>query len=121
MPFERPGGDSLGGMKRGGCSARRLRVRIGASVEQHLRHGRMPVAGRDHQRRLAEARVARVDGGAVLEQRSRDLRVADVRREHAAASRRPASRVVASAPASSKRRVSAASPCSIARCSGVTP
>ena len=80
----------------------------------------MSVARRDHQRRLAEACVARVDGGAVLEQRLRDRRLADVRREQ---QRRLAGAIrrAASAPASSSQRVIAASPAAIGKCNGVTP
>jgi len=42
----------------------------------------VPVAGRDHERRLTEARVASVDRGAPFEQRRRYRRVGDVRGEH---------------------------------------
>ncbi len=82
-PRDRPSGDSLGGMKRGGCfgawSARRRRRRHRCSSVADLE---MALARRDHQRRLAEVLVARVDGGAVLEQRLRERGLADARREH---------------------------------------
>ncbi len=41
----------------------------------------MTFANRNHERRLAEALLAPIDGGAVREQRARDLRLADARRE----------------------------------------
>ena len=83
MPRDSPAGDSLGGMNRGGVFGRAFaRSTVGAGVEQQRRDLEMPVAGRDHQRRLAEVLVARVDGGAVLEQRSRELGVAGARGKH---------------------------------------
>ena len=81
-PRERPSGDSLGGMNRGGASGFGLRVDVGAGVNEHARSLEVALARRDHERRLAEVLVARIDGGAVLEQRLRDLGVADARREH---------------------------------------
>ena len=60
----------------------RLRVRIGARVEQGSRELEATRAHGDHQRRLPVAYVAAVNGRAVIEQRARDLRLADARGEH---------------------------------------
>ncbi len=59
---------------------RRRRIDVRARVEQAPHERDVPVPRRDHQRGLAEARVARVDGDAMLEQRSGDVDVADARR-----------------------------------------
>ena len=80
MPLERPGGDSLGGMKRGGSSGVVAASMSAPASSKRRTSATCPSPRRDHQRRLAEACVARVDGGAMLEQRSGDVGVADARR-----------------------------------------
>ena len=71
---ERRSASALGG--------RRLRLDVGAAVDQQLDRGRVAFVGRPHQRRGAAQRVLRVHVGAVVEQHRHRVDVAGARRDH---------------------------------------
>ena len=120
-PRDRPGGRLARRYEARRLFGRGRGIDGGARVEQHARDLEMPVACGNHQRRLTVARVARVDGRAVLEQRRNDLGSRRSARPGAAAARRRGPAASRRRPTSSSQRVIAASPAPMASVSGVTP
>ncbi len=102
-------------------SRARLHVDLRATIDQQLDDVGMVVPDGHHQRRLLERRIARVDGGAAIEQRLDRVDVADLRRGHQRRFALSDRSTLASAPASSSSAIISALPFALASDIGVTP